>query len=581
MEGLNLSCPDWVERLKTGRSLVPDLVLPNAAEGDRAVGIFNKLRLFDVPGTPTMGDAGGEWFRRIVWVLFASLDPATKSRLIRELFLLVPKKNNKTTGGALLMLTALLMNERPRAPFLLTGPVQKTADDAFAAAEGAIALDNVLAKKLHVRDHKKTIIHRDTGAKLEIMTFDPDIVTGKKVVGALIDEEHILGKMQKAKKAMVQLRGGMMPFPEAFLAIITTQSDDAPAGVFKEDLVKAREIRDGKRMGDMLPVLYEFPAEMQKDPAKPWRDPANWAMVTPNMGRSIALTSLVKACDDEEANGDAALRTWASQHLNLEIGIGLHSDRWAGADFWLNAAPPKGSAPGTLGASNVDERLLGAAGFEELMRRCEVVVVGIDGGGLDDLLGFTALGREKQTRRWLKWSKAWAHRIVLQRRKEIAPVLLDFADAGELTIVDQPGEDVAEVAQLARRLKDAGLFPEKNAIGVDSAGIGDIVDALTSPACGIDLEQIVAISQGWKLNGAIKTAERKLAGGELIHGGSPLMNWVVGNAKTEGTGNAIYITKKASGTAKIDPLMSTFNAVTLMAMNPVAVGAKAFQLFFA
>lgn len=562
MEGLNLSCPDWVERLKSGRSLVPDLALPNAPEGDRAVGIFNKLRLFDVPGTPTMADAGGDWFRRIVWVLFASLDPVTKARLIRELFLLVPKKNNKTTGGALLMLTALLMNERPRAPFLLTGPVQKTADDAFAAAEGAIALDNVLAKKLHVRDHKKTIIHRDTGAKLEIMTFDPDIVTGKKVVGALIDEEHILGKMHKAKKAMVQLRGGMMPFPEAFLAITTTQSDEAPAGVFKEDLTKAREIRDGKRLGDMLPVLYEFPTEMQKDPAKPWRDPKNWAMVTPNMGRSIALTSLVKACDDEEANGESALRTWASQHLNVEIGVGLHSDRWVGADYWEQNAAPE------------------LVSIEALIERCEVIVCGADGGGLDDLFGFAAVGREVGTRRWLAYTKAWAHRIVLERRKEIAPRLLDLEKAGELTIVDMPGQDVIEVADLICRLDEAGLLAEKAAVGVDTAGIGDLVSELTSPGRGFALERIIGISQGWRLNGAIKTTERKLAGGELKHGGSGLMNFCVGNAKTETHGNADLITKAASGKAKIDPLMALFNAVSLMAMDPASMKKK-FQLFFA
>lgn len=562
MEGLDLSCPDWVERLKSGRGLVPDLDLPNPTEGDRAVGIFNKLRLFDVPGTPTMGEAGGDWFRRIVWVLFASLDPGTKARLIRELFLLVPKKNNKTTGGALLMLTALLMNERPRAPFLLTGPVQKTADDAFAAAEGAIALDNVLAKKLHVRDHKKTIIHRDTGAKLEIMTFDPDIVTGKKVVGALIDEEHILGKMPKAKKAMVQLRGGMMPFPEAFLAIITTQSDEAPAGVFKEDLTKARDIRDGKRLGDMLPVLYEFPREMQKDASKPWRDPANWSMVTPNLGRSIALTSLVKACADEEANGEDALRTWASQHLNVEIGVGLHSDRWAGADFW---------------EGNVDETL---RDLDVLLDRSEVAVVGIDGGGLDDLLGLTVIGREKETRRWLAWHRAWAHRVVLTRRKEIASRLLDFVEAGDLMLVERPGDDVTAVADIVCRIRDRGLLPEKLAIGVDAAGINDIFDELTSPARGISEEQIIAIPQGWKLNGAIKTTERKVAGGEFVHGGTALMNWVVGNAKVDDKGNAVAITKQASGKAKIDPLMSTFNAVSLMSLNPAAMHKK-YQMFFA
>jgi phage terminase large subunit-like protein len=56
----------------------------------------------------------------------------------------------------------------------------------------------------------------------------------------------------------------------------------------------------------------------------------------------------------------------------------------------------------------------------------------------------------------------------------------------------------------------------------------------------------------------------------MIHGGQKLMAWCVGNARVEPKGNAISITKQASGTGKIDPLMATFNAVALMAMNPEA-----------
>ena len=81
-------------------------------------------------------------------------------------------------------------------------------------------------------------------------------------------------------------------------------------------------------------------------------------------------------------------------------------------------------------------------------------------------------------------------------------------------------------------------------------------------------DRIVGISQGRKLTGAVKTTERKLADGSLRHSGQGLMAWAVGNARVEPKGNAIIITKQASRSAKIDPLMAVFNAIALMSTNP-------------
>ncbi|MFY3460055.1 terminase large subunit domain-containing protein [Achromobacter xylosoxidans] len=547
---LDLSCVDWERRLREGQSLVPDVKV-NPSLGATAVAVFNKLRLADVEGTPTMAEAGGEWFRRIVYALFASQDPVTKARLIRELFLLVPKKNSKTTNGALLMLTALLLNRRPNGTLIMTAPVHDVAQLAFDAAAGAIELDDVLKRKLQVKDHIKTIIHRDTKAELRIMSFDPAALTGQKTVAALIDELHVIAKMAKAAAAIRQLRGGMLPFPEAFLAFITTQSDGVPVGVFKDELKKARDIRDGKVQGRTLPVLYELPPEVQDD-RDAWKDRRLWPSVTPNLGLSITLDRLFEDMETAERTSEEELRSWASQHLNVEMGIALSSDGWAGAEFWESAASDE---PMTL---------------ETFLARCEVVVAGVDGGGLDDLLGLALAGREKTTRRWLHWGRAWAHRIVLKRRKKIAAQLLDYQKDGDLVIVEQPGDDVDELADILARVRASGLMPPKLAIGVDPVGIGDVVAALTDPVRGFQAEEIVAIQQGWKMNGAIKTTERRLAGGELVHCGQPLMAWCVSNAKTEKSGNAIYVSKAVSGSGKIDPLMALFNAVSLLNQNPEA-----------
>lgn len=550
---LDLSCPDWVERLRTGRSLVPEMQL-DLIEGDRAVAVFNRLRLSDVQGTPAMAEAGGDWFRDIIRALFGSLDQQTGIRAIRELFLLTPKKSAKTTYGALLMLTALLLNRRPRAPFIMTAPVQDVADLAFATVSGAIALDPVLEKKLWVRDHKKTIVHRQTKAELEIMTFDPAVLTGQKVAGALIDELHVVGKMAKSPSAIRQLRGGMLPFPEAFLAFITTQSEEPPTGVFHAELQKARAIRDGTREGAMLPILYEFPESMQK--SDEWRDPANWPMVTPNLGKSISIPRLVEEYKVAEATGKDELAAWASQHLDVEMGIALHSDRWAGIDFWVR----QGAAAGLT--------------LKDILKRSEVITIGVDGGGLDDLLGLSVLGREDGKADWLHWGHAWAHPIVFARRKADVAVFRDFESDGDLSIVSNLGDDMMGVADIVEECEDSGLLDN---IGVDQAGIGSIVDAIT--ARKINPERIIGIPQGWKLQGAIKTMERKLASGEFHHGGNRMMAWTVGNAKSEPRGNAVMITKQSSGSAKIDPLMALFDSVALMGMNPKPRKRK-FQAFF-
>lgn len=557
----DLSCPDWEARLRARRSLVPDL--PLWPEGNRAVAIFDKLRLADVTGTPTMAEAGGDWFRDIVRAMFGSVDPETGDRMIREFFALVPKKNSKTTNGALLMLTALLMNRRPRAPMGLAAPVQDTAEIAFNAIAGAIDLDPVLDKKLHVRHHLKKIVHRDTKATLEVMTFDPSALTGPKWAAFLLDEIHEVSKRHKAAAALRQVRGGMLPYPEAFLGMITTQSEDPPAGMFHAELQRARGIRDGTLVGATLPILYEFPEAMQTDPAKPWRDPQHWDMVTPNVGRSLSIVRLVEEMAAEEAKGEGELRAWASQHLNVEIGLALHAARWPGADHWEACGDP------TLT-------------LDALIKRSEVITAGIDGGGLDDLLALTFIGREEGTGKWLIWSHAWAHPQVLERHKAEASRFANFEADGDLTLVKEIGDDIEELAGFVKKVEDSGLLDR---VGVDPAGIGMVVDALTDPdsAIGPKLDptpqvRIAGIPQGWKLIGAIKATERKAAGGEIVHSGSRMMAWCVGNAKVEPRGNAAMITKQGSGSAKIDPLMSTFDAGALMAMNPKP-RKKKFQMF--
>lgn len=541
------ACPDWAARLMAGESLVPDLPL-FPAERDKALRIFDRLRLPDVIGQPPMAEAAGPWIRDIVAALFGSYDAEVNRRAIQEVFLLVPKKNGKSSYAAAIMVTAMIVNRRPNAEFLLIAPTMEIAGISYKQAEGIIKSDPELLKLFHLREHLKTIVHRASGAELKIKAADTDVITGSKSTGILIDETHVFAKKSNAADIFVEIRGALAARPDGFLIQITTQSKTPPSGVFKAELEIARDVRDGALSLPRLPVLYELPDDVAQGDG--WKNPAVWPRVNPNLGRSVDIQFLQNALVTAERTGKDALALLASQHFNVEIGMALRADRWIGAEYWLAATSPD------------------LVELDDLLARSEVAVVGIDGGGLDDLMGLAVLGRDRDTQDWLLWAHAWAHPEVYERRKEIIPLLEGFEAAGELTRCERPTQDVVEAAQLVARVRDAGLLPEAAGVGLDPQGVAALVDALAER--DITGDQVVGVPQGYRISAAIWGTERKLADGTLKHGGQDLMAWAVGNAKVEQRGNAVLITKQAAGKAKIDPLMAAFNAVALMSRNPQA-----------
>lgn len=59
--------------------------------------------------------------------------------------------------------------------------------------------------------------------------------------------------------------------------------------------------------------------------------------------------------------------------------MNLRGDRWAGAEYWEAQSDP-------------------SVTFKQILSRSEVITVGIDGGGLDDLLGLHRWQRQENPR---------------------------------------------------------------------------------------------------------------------------------------------------------------------------------------
>ena len=536
------SCPDWEEKIVNGKSLIPcEPLFPHEAE--MALEVFKSLIVTDVIGQPTMGEITRPWVFEFVASIFGAYSEDDSRRLIREFFLLIPKKNSKSTLAAFIMLTALIMNDRGSAELIILAPTKEVADNSFNPIRDAIKADDELSELLNISEHTKTITHRSTNATLKVVAAESNTVGGKKASWILIDELHLFQKNAGAASMFREATGGLASRPEGCVIYLTTQANEQPCGVFKQKLDYARDVRDGiKENNKFLPLIYEFPKQWIEDGEHLKKE--NFHIPNPNYGTSVDPVQLEDDFDQSRDGEETDFRDFLAKRLNVEIGINLRANRWAGAEYWLEQSKE--------------------IKLEQLIEQSEVITLGIDGGGLDDLLGFSALGRLKADPRiWWLWNHAWANKVALERRKENIPKYQDFEDEGSLTIVEKVGEDIDDLALIAKQVYDSGKL---NKIGLDPLGLGGLLDGLLD--VGIPQESMFAVPQGHKLMGYIMTTERKLAEGNLYHAGQDLMTWCAGNARVVMVGNGMRITKQDSGIGKIDPLIATFNAVALMSLNP-------------
>jgi phage terminase large subunit-like protein len=568
------ACLDWEDRIVNQQSLVPfaPLFPDEAAE---ALEVFKSLRMVDVAGKPTFGEACDQFVFDFVAAIFGAYDAKTGERLISEFMLLISKKNGKSTIAAGIMLTALIRNWRELAELLILAPTKEVAQNSFKPAAAMVRASPKLQEILKPIDHERTIRHLVTRAELKVVAADADIVGGAKAGFVLVDELWLFGKRPKAEAMLEEATGGLASRKEGFVVYLTTHSDELPAGVFKDKLDYFRGVRDGE-IDDphTFGMLFEWPEAMIE--AQAYLKPENFYVTNPHLGKSVTapfISSKLKkaAGGEDDADGDTgSIQIVLAKYLNVEIGLRLRRDRWRGADHWEKAGDP------TLT-------------LDTLIDRCEVVVIGVDGGGLDDLYGLCVAGREKVTSRWLYWTRAWAWPSVMRQRKQIVPLLEQFIKEGDLVLCREDDmlldddsddaiyavpQDIREIVEIVQKVLDSGKLPEREAIGLDPQGVSDLVDELAKIGLesGAPTYRVVPVGQGFRLMSAVVGLARKLQFRGALHSGSNMMSWCVSNAKEERGRQSVMITKDTKGSAKIDPLIAAFNATKLLELNPEAVG---------
>jgi len=573
--------PDWAARLREGRSIIPPLSRLGegryseelAAEG---LGLWTALRLGLVPGHPYAGEYAANWIRDIVYYWFGAQTPDGAERTVKDLLILVSKKNTKTTSAALLMLAQMVLSKRANAESLILAPTKEVADLAFRTVAQAIRLDPQLAVEYDVSESARVVRrnHPQDRRLMRVVAAETTSIAGTTATYILLDELHLWVRSSRGREVVTHVFGARVGQPDAGVIMVSTHAHEESVGLWREQLGLFRQTRDGKLDSPRLFAGYEWPAEEQK--ARAWeKDPSLWRLTNPNMGvlRGTSLDEMRRARSEAEVRGPEAVREWDNQFLNVELEGADGTELWAAARYWPQCADPG------LGGG-------GLASLEKVIDRSNILVCGVDGGGLDDLLALCVLGKESRTNRWLVWVHVWAHRrLVLARYPGLTERLSEYERQGDLTWVDfEDGSDhsprrrayhplhLDQLGDMISYVHSVGISPKTHAVGIDDLTMVGLTDAILDEALPSPPKpaQLARVRQGYRLMGVINSIALKAADGTLAHCGQPILGWAVGNCRLVPRGNAMTIDKAVSGRCKIDPAMAMLMAGEMLQRIPEA-----------
>jgi phage terminase large subunit-like protein len=449
-------------------------------------------------------------------------------RVIRELYVDIPRKNGKSTllGGIAIYMTAA--DGESGAEVIAAATT--TAQAGFVFAPVKAMCDKAPALKGHLKAYAGKIVHPASSSYFQAISSVADAQHGANIHCAVIDELHV----HKSPDLVDTLETGTGSRDQPLVAAITTADDGRPGTIYERKRKRVEQLA-ARLLTDATTYGVVFAAEADDDPFAE----ATMRKANPGFGISPTRAYLVKeAAKAKDSPADLA------KYQRLHLGLRTKQEtRYLQLGPWDETA------------GMVDElKLAGKA--------CHG---GLDLASVNDI---TALcwdfpdgdRHEAIWRFWLPEDRL----IDLNRRT--AGNAADWVKQGFLRTT--PGNVIDNDFIVAAILKDADRF-DVQTLGYDRWGATDVVRRLTDEGV-----TCVPIGQGYSsLSSPLKELLRLVLAGRYQHGGNPVMRWMVDNlaVRMDPAGNVKP--DKATAADKIDGVAAAVNALKECMDSVVAVEA--------
>lgn len=497
MDGWDRTPPRWV-------SPAPDVV-GAAFDVGAVVKVVGQLRAMP----HTAGRWGGTAFDpepwQIVWVLapvFGWKYP-NGLRIVREVWLEIPRKNGKTSLSARLALVLLVGDGEWGAEVYAAAGSRDQAGFVFEPAKTVAEKSKALKGKVEVLT--RLIRAPRTGGVFRVLSKAGDLAYGANVHGAVVDEIHV----HKDRELLDALSTGTAAREQPLVVQITTADDGDETTIYAEKHGDAIDLAEGRAIDPAVFVAI-FAAEAHDDPF----DEATWLKANPNY--PISPTKEFLETEARKARSrPSALPKFKRLHLNLREADNARRVDWD----WTASA-----------GMVVEDKLRAQRCWGGLVTRSAQALTA---------LAWTFRSPERADHFWTLWRHfvpETGFESLLERTNNLAE---GWRAAGKLTVTAGNVIDVdAHVAQIR---SDAERFDVAE-LAYDPNGTIGIVTPFVEEE-RFTLIPVYANTPG----SAIVDWEGLVGAARYEHGANPLVAWQMAN---------LVLKETTGGISKIDPKAS-------------------------
>lgn len=461
------------------------------------------------------------------WVfasVFGWLRVSDRKRRFRTAFLLVPRKNGKSSMLAAAANYMVTMDGEPGAKCY---SVATTRDQAKAVAEPAYEMASRLPQyreffgiKLGAKTRMQFAVPA-TASSMEPLSADAHTLDGLNIHFAAVDELHA----HKTRHVWDVIETATGARSQPLVWPITT-AGVSTVGVCYELLTYLEKLLDGALVDETF-WGANYTIDAGDDPF----DPATHRKANPNYGVSVKPDDLARKAAKARSS-PAALNNFLTKHLNVWV---RSESTWAPMEHWLKA----GDAALTMEACKHLPCWVGVD-LAEVKDIAAVVVVFKDG---DRVIVFG---------RYFLPSKAVQASPVAQMSGWVNEGFIDETEGeqADYELIEEHIEALCRTYQVQKVCFDRALSAQMGQSLVKRLGMKPEV---------LTVDQNVMV-----MNPAMQTVERLILSGKLRHDANPVMTWMMSNVVVQKNFKDEVFPRKAGGKDspnKIDGPVALFTVI--------------------